>query len=178
MTLARSAGRPARPGQRRGRRPPSRTRRRGSTGQWRASIPSTVISAVGTPPNAAAVTDTSAGSGCADSNSRSCRRCSLTSPSAGRLTAAGLLRASLAVPCSLRISLRLEFSGSTPGGLAHVIAANSLPGGEPLPGLPWAGREERHRIMVIRATGPPQNRSPPDSRAVADQHGCRSVDHR
>src|SRR5215204_1414371 len=46
---------------------------------WRGSIPSTVISAVGTPPSAASVTVTSAGSGCADSNSRSARRCSLTS---------------------------------------------------------------------------------------------------
>src|SRR5439155_25764953 len=51
---------------------------------WRGSIPSTVISAVGTPPSTAAVTVTSAGSGCADSNSRSCRRCSLTSLPAGK----------------------------------------------------------------------------------------------
>src|SRR6476659_3144684 len=51
---------------------------------WRGSIPSTVISAVGTPPSAAAVTVTSAGRGCADSNSRSSRRCSLTSLPAGK----------------------------------------------------------------------------------------------
>src|SRR6266480_2050084 len=51
---------------------------------WRGSIPSTVISAVGTPPSSAAVTVTSAGSGCADSNSRSARRCSLTSASSGK----------------------------------------------------------------------------------------------
>src|SRR6185437_3434632 len=51
---------------------------------WRGSIPSTVISAVGTPPSAAAVTVISAGSGCADINSRSCRRCSLTSAPAGK----------------------------------------------------------------------------------------------
>src|SRR6266545_3766556 len=51
---------------------------------WRGSIPSTVISAVGTPPSSAAVTLTSAGSGCADSNSRSCRRCSLTSLPTGK----------------------------------------------------------------------------------------------
>src|SRR6476659_8206559 len=50
---------------------------------WRGSIPSTVISAVGTPPSAAAVTVTSAGSGCADSNSFRSRRCSMTSLSAG-----------------------------------------------------------------------------------------------
>src|SRR3954462_15837971 len=51
---------------------------------WRGSIPSTVISAVGTPPREAAVTVTSAGSGCADSNSRSSRRCSLTSLPTGK----------------------------------------------------------------------------------------------
>src|SRR3954451_14918034 len=51
---------------------------------WRGSIPSTVISAVGTPPSAAAVTVTSTGSGCADSNSRSNRRCSLTSLPTGK----------------------------------------------------------------------------------------------
>src|SRR5687768_14746731 len=46
---------------------------------WRGSIPSTVMSEVGTPHCAAAVKVTSAGSGCADINSRSSRRCSLTS---------------------------------------------------------------------------------------------------
>src|SRR6266568_1945726 len=51
---------------------------------WRGSIPPTVISAAGTPPSAARVTVTSAGSGCADSSSRSSRRCSLTSPPAGK----------------------------------------------------------------------------------------------
>src|SRR5712691_12238501 len=51
---------------------------------WRGSSPSIVISAVGTPPSAAAVTVTSAGSGCADSNSRSSRRCSLMSLPTGK----------------------------------------------------------------------------------------------
>src|SRR4029077_1950023 len=51
---------------------------------WRGSSPSTVISAVGTPPSTAAVTVTSAGSACADSNSFSSRRCSSTSLSAGK----------------------------------------------------------------------------------------------
>src|SRR5438132_2718016 len=50
----------------------------------RGSTPSTEISAVGTPPSAAAVTVTSAGSDCADSNSRSSRRCSLTSLPTGK----------------------------------------------------------------------------------------------
>src|SRR3984957_11372356 len=50
---------------------------------WRGSIPSMVISAVGTSPSAAAVTVTPGGSGCADIKSRSSRRCSLISMSAG-----------------------------------------------------------------------------------------------
>src|SRR6266542_1991002 len=49
----------------------------------RGLIPSTVISAVRTPPRAASAMLTSAGSGCADNNSRSRRRCSATSLSAG-----------------------------------------------------------------------------------------------
>src|ERR1700726_3294763 len=51
---------------------------------WRGWIPSMVISAVGTPPSAAAVTVTPTGSGCADVSSRSSRRCSLTSLPAGK----------------------------------------------------------------------------------------------
>src|SRR5579863_4808314 len=51
---------------------------------WRGSIPSIVISAVGTPPSAAAVTVTPAGSGWAEVSSRSSRRSSLTSRSAGK----------------------------------------------------------------------------------------------
>src|SRR3954471_18972851 len=51
---------------------------------WRGSIPSTLISAVGTPPSSVTVTVTSAGSGCADSNSRSSCRCSLTSLPTGK----------------------------------------------------------------------------------------------
>src|SRR6266513_5791316 len=51
---------------------------------WRGSIPSIVISAVGTAPSAAAVTVTPAGSGCADAYSRVSRRSSLTSLPAGK----------------------------------------------------------------------------------------------
>jgi hypothetical protein len=51
---------------------------------WRGSTRSTVISATGTPPSAAAVMVTSAGIGCADVNSRNCRRCPLTLMSAGK----------------------------------------------------------------------------------------------
>src|SRR5439155_2971708 len=51
---------------------------------WRGSIPPMVISAVGTPPSAAAVTVTPAGSGCAEAYSRVSRRSSLTSLSNGK----------------------------------------------------------------------------------------------
>src|SRR6516162_2474225 len=51
---------------------------------WQGSIPSIMISAVGTPPSAAAVTVTPGGSGCAEANSASSRRCSLTSLSNGK----------------------------------------------------------------------------------------------
>src|SRR6266700_102568 len=51
---------------------------------WRASIPSTVISAVGTPPRTPGVTVTPGGSGCAEAYSRVSRRSSLTSLSNGK----------------------------------------------------------------------------------------------
>jgi hypothetical protein len=58
-----------------------------------------------------------AGTGCADINSRSCCRSPLTSLPAGK---AGCPRiASTFSRCSEH-PLRLEFAGSTPGGLAHV----------------------------------------------------------
>src|SRR5580692_278786 len=74
---------------------------------WRGSIPSTVISAVGTPPSAAAVTVTSAGRGCASIASRSSRRCSSTSLSIGnadwRRIASIICRWSLLTGISLRL---------------------------------------------------------------------------
>src|SRR5215207_10181990 len=87
---------------------------------WRGSTPSMVISAVGTPPSTAAVTVTSAGSGCAEANSRSSRRCSLTSLSNGK--ADWRRMASRFSRCSVltEVSLRLEFARQLPGGLAHV----------------------------------------------------------
>jgi hypothetical protein len=86
------------------------------------AIPSTVISAVGTPPSAAAVTVTSAGSGCADINSRSCRRCSLTSLPAGKADCRRI--ASRFSRCSVLTEgspLGWNSPGSTPSGLTHVI---------------------------------------------------------
>src|SRR6266511_162502 len=77
----------------------------------------------------------------------------------------------------LCISLQLEFAvgirswnspGSTPGGLAHVTPLLKSPAGRrATPRLAARQVRRRHRIMVIRATGAPQNRSSADSRACA-----------
>src|SRR5450631_3088034 len=79
-----------------------------------------VISAVGTPPSAAAVTVTSAGSGCADVNSRSSRRCSLTSVPAGkadcRRTASRFSRCSVLTEDLPSVGLVWQ----RPGSPAHV----------------------------------------------------------
>src|SRR6266480_5160966 len=77
---------------------------------WRGSIPSMVISVVGTPPSAAAVTVTSTGSGCVEASSLSSRRCSLTSLSNGKAFCRRI--ASRFSRCSVltEISLRLEFA--------------------------------------------------------------------
>src|SRR6266487_1926968 len=99
---------------------------------WRGSIPSMVISAVGTPPSAAAVTVTPAGSGCADVNSRSSRRCSLTSLpngegvlSQGRVEVLSLLGAHGGSPFGW------GWLGSAPGRArpCQSAAENFLPGG-------------------------------------------------
>jgi hypothetical protein len=110
---------------------------------------------VGTPPSAAAVTVTSAGSGCAEASSRSRRRCSLTSMPTGRLTGAGSRRGSLSARCSRRISLRLESARQHPRRARPCQSAAEFP-------AVWratfslAARQvtRRHQIMVIRATGP------------------------
>jgi hypothetical protein len=91
------------------------------TTTWRGSIPSTVISAVGTPPSAAAVTVTPAGSGCADVSSRSSRRSSLTSASAGnadcRRIASRFSRCSALTEDLPSVGMR---PGSPPGRLGGV----------------------------------------------------------
>src|SRR3954471_3185556 len=93
---------------------------------WRGSIPSTVISAVGTPPSAAAVTVTSAGSGCADSNSRSSRRCSLTSLPAGkadcRRIASRVSRCSVLMEDLPSVGLALSLRTRTGHREAHAVA--------------------------------------------------------
>src|SRR6266568_3011897 len=114
---------------------------------WRGSIPSIVISAVGTPPSAAAVTVTSAGSGCADINSRSSRRCSLTSMSTGkadcRRIASRFSRCSVLTEDLPSVGVGLA---ALPGGPAHV---------EPMPkSLP-----EADRFQACRQAG---EEAPPD----------------
>src|SRR3954470_5684822 len=97
---------------------------------WRGSVPATVISATGTAPSVAAVTVTSAGSGTADVSSRSSRRCSPTSLSAGnadcRRTASRVSR------CSV-LTEHLPFGGidsaAAPSRLIRVHSLHFLPGG-------------------------------------------------
>src|SRR3954452_3385934 len=94
-------------------------------------MPSTVISAVGTPPSAAAVTITSAGSGCADSNSRSSRRCSLTSLPTGN------------ADCR-RIASRVSRCSVLTEGLPSVGWFGGAPGSlRPSPNALWRWRRQR-----------------------------------
>src|SRR5580693_4650465 len=97
---------------------------------WRGSIPSMVMSAVGMPPSAAAVTVTPAGSGCADVSSRSSRRCSLTSLSAGkadcRRIASRFSRCSVLIEDLPSVGAGLA---APPGGLAHVEPVLKWPAG-------------------------------------------------
>src|SRR5215470_14103315 len=105
---------------------------------WRGSIPSTVISAVGTPPSAAAVTVTPGGSGCAEASSASSRRCSLTSLSNGKADCRRI--ASRFSRCSV-LTEDLPSAGIRPaapqGGLAHVnplLKTSGREAGTPAPG--------------------------------------------
>ena len=85
---------------------------------WRGSVRPTVISAVGTPPSSAAVTVTYPGSGCAAVSSRSSRRCSLTSMSAGkadcRRIASRFSRCSVLTEDVLSVGVRLQCSQAGP----------------------------------------------------------------
>jgi hypothetical protein len=121
---------------------------------WRGSTPSTVISAVGTPPRAAAVTVTSAGIGCADSSSRSSRRCSMASLPAGKADCRKI--ASRVSRCSVLMEDVPSdgWFGSAPGSLACVSPLLKFPAGRRA-AASLAARQvrRRHRIMVIRATG-------------------------
>src|SRR6266516_4695205 len=124
------------------------------TTTWRGSTPPTVISAAGTPPSAAAVTVTPAGSGCADSSSRSSRRCSPTSLPAGKADCRKI--ASRVSRCSaLTEDLpSAGWVGSAPGSLARVSPLLNFPAGRRA-AASLAARQVRirHRIMVIYATG-------------------------
>jgi hypothetical protein len=127
-------------------------RRRSPTCRWRASIPSTVISAVATPPRAAAVTVTSAGSGCAESSSRSNRRCSLTSLPAGKADCRRI--ASRVSRCSM-LTDDLPSVGwvwQRFGLASHVNPLLKLRAGAPATTTVAARQvRRRHRITVIRA---------------------------
>ena len=98
----------------------------------------------------------SAGSGCADSSSRSSRRCSLTSLPAGKADCRRI--ASRVSRCSV-LTEDLPSVGvgwaALPGGLAHVSPLLKIPAGRRAAAR-LAARQvrRRHRIMVIRATGP------------------------
>src|ERR1700734_4084357 len=86
---------------------------------------------MGTPPSAAVVTVTSAGSGCADSSSRSSRRCSLTSLPAGKADCRRM--ASRVSRCSvLTEDLPSVEAGlaTPPGELAYVSPLLNIPGRE------------------------------------------------
>src|SRR6516162_11699536 len=115
---------------------------------WSGSVPSMVISAAGTPPRAAGVTVTPAGSGCAAVSSASCRRCSLTLLSAGKADCRRI--ASRFSACSV-LTEDLPSAGvgwaALPGGLAHV---------GPLPEYPC--REAGHYQACAQAG----EQAPPD----------------
>src|SRR6266576_3726858 len=114
---------------------------------WRGSTPSTVISAVGTPPSAAAVTVTSGGSGCADTSSRSSRRCSLTSLPAGK------------APCR-RIASRTSCCSALIEDLPSVgIRLAALPGGPPMSNQCRNPCREADHYQACRQAG---EEAPPD----------------
>src|SRR6266849_6002158 len=102
---------------------------------WRGSIPSTVISAVGTPPSAAAFTVTSAGRGCAEIASRSSRRRSLKSLSTGKADCRRI--ASTVSRCSVLTedlpSVGLVWQRLRRARPGQSSAENFLSGGRPLP---------------------------------------------
>src|ERR1700733_2307407 len=126
---------------------------------WRGSVPATVISAVGTPPSAAAVTVTSAASGCADTNSRSCRRCSLTSLSAGkadcRRIASRFCRCSVLTedPPSVGIRLAGPQACRRPGEGASPDHGDSR-SGTSRPDPPYSGRGDHAKALALSPGGP------------------------
>src|SRR4051795_11941048 len=91
---------------------------------WRGSTPSTVISAVGTPPREPAVTVTSAGRGCADIASRSSRRCSSTLLPTGKADCRRL--ASRVSRCSVLTEISLAEMPGGPG--TKSLAAREVRG--------------------------------------------------
>src|SRR5215510_1600070 len=128
----------------------------------RASIPSMVISAVGTPPSAAAVTVTPGGSGCAEANSASSRRCSLTSLSNGKADCRRIASRFSRWSVLTEDLPSVETPGSTPGGLAHVNSVlKFLPG---VAGHCQPGRQEGEEAS-------------PDHGDSRDQSTAEPIDH-
>src|SRR6478736_4648380 len=125
---------------------------------WRGSIPSTVTSAVGTPPCAAAVTVTSAGSGCADTSSLSSRRCSSTLLPTGR---ADWRRIASRVACCSMLT-RVSF-GWIGFGHRRIVPG---PAGRSHPPSPWS------LTPVAGCPAIPSTRQPPDEEATVtdEQH--------
>src|SRR5258708_2659209 len=126
---------------------------------WRGSTRPTVISAAGTPPSTARVTVTSAGSGCADSNSRSSRRCSLTSLPGGKADCRRI--ASRGCCCSM-LMVDLHSVGTDALG-PHDLGSSLLTRIERHQSRRHAGeeaspdhgdlREERHERMLLLPHG-------------------------
>ncbi len=119
----------------------------------RSSIPPMVISAVGTAPSAAAVTVTSAGSGCADDNSRSSRRCSPTSLPTEKADCRGT--ASRFSRCSVLtedLPFGRDWLGSAPTrARPRQSTAEFAAGWRAIASLAARQVTRRHRITVIRA---------------------------
>src|SRR5690242_6407586 len=138
---------------------------------WRASIPSMVISAVGTPPSAAGVTVTPGGSGCAEANSASRCRCSLTSLSNGkgdcRKIASRFSRCSVLTEDLPSIGL----AGQCTQVGSPVNPLLKLPAGRPAT-TRLAARQvrRRHRITVIRATSTTRNSATSGSTPRSSTH--------
>src|SRR5258705_2283490 len=128
---------------------------------WRGSIPSMVISAVGTSPSAAPVTVTPAGSGCADAYSRVSRRSSLTSLSNGKADCRRIASR------FSRCSVLTEDLPSVGGG----------PGRPPGPGSPtstrcWKSRRVAGCCQACRQAGERASPDPGDSPdRIGERHG-------
>src|SRR6185437_4565753 len=118
---------------------------------WRGSMPSAVISAVGTPPSAAAVTVTPAGSGCADVSSASRRRSSLTLLSAGKADCQDRVEVLSLLGAHRGSPFGWNSPGSAPGRARPCRTNAEIPAGRRTT-TRLAARQvrKRHQLTVIR----------------------------